>query len=147
MKIVKTDLPFTHIITLAALGVPRVILHDLKLVSFDSPIYKVLAVGPLLIWLLVAIFYKTKSPFHLFIVLGLMFGLLLGVTHQMTWVASWGDNMPHLHGNLEGKLDPTLESLLLRTAAFISSIFTGLFAGVVLGAVSFMSQKVRAKAK
>lgn len=134
-------MPFVQIILLAALGVPRVVLHDLRLVSFDSPIYKVFAVGPLLIWLLFAIFRKTKTPFKDFLLLGLMFGLLLGITHQITWATSWGDNVPHLHGNFEGKLDPVIESLILRAAAFISSIFTGLFAGVLFGGIAVISQK------
>lgn len=144
MQKTKTGLPFQYIVLLAGLGLPRVVLHDLRLVSFDAPIYKVLAVGPLLVWLLAAMFYKTKSPFRDFLLLGLVFGLLLGLTHQITWTASWGDNVPHLHGNLEGKLDPVVESIMLRTAAFISSICTGLFAGVVLGVVALVSQKVRA---
>lgn len=142
-KGLRPDLSLTVIFALAALAAPRVIMHDLRLVPFDSPLYRLFAVGPLLVWLLVAVLHRTKKPWQDFIMLGLVFGLLLGAIHQITWVASWDNNLPQLHGNLEGKLDPAVEGLILRTAAYISSIMTGLFTGVILGGIAWIANKLR----
>ena len=128
---------------LAALTLPRVVAHDLRLIEIDSPAYTVLAVAPLLIWLLVAILRKTQRPFFDFLVLGLVYGLFLGLTHQILWDASWAGNPPHMGGNLAGKFNPLVESLILRAFALGSSIVTGLVFGAAFGIVAFVAMKVR----
>lgn len=135
--------PLWLILLLAALTVPRAVVHDLRLLPFDTIFYSALAIIPWIIWLLIALFWKTKKPLLDFVMIGLTYGLLLALAHQILWDASWGDNLPRLHGNLEGKLDPTVESLLLRTAAFISSVITGLVTGLAFGLIAILSAKVR----
>ena len=122
---------------------PRVVVHDLKLIPIDGVAYTALAVVPLLIWFLVAVFRKSAKPFYDFIVLGLLYGCLLGVTHQVLWDASWGTDVPHIGGNLAGKLNPTAESLILRAFALGSSVITGLVFGAAFGVVAFVASKVR----
>ena len=139
----RPDLPLLYIVLLAALTLPRVVAHDLSLIEIDGPLYTALAVAPLLIWLLVAIFRKTQRPFFDFLVVGLAYGLFLGLTHQILWDASWGGNPPHIGGNLTGKFNPIVESLILRAFALGSSIATGLVFGVGFGLVAFVATKVR----
>jgi hypothetical protein len=142
-KRMNTSLPILLIIVLAALAVPRAVLHDLHAIPLDSPIYTVLAIVPFAIWALFALLGKSKRPIYDFLVLGIIFGLMLAITHQLTWDASWGGNLPHLHGNLEGKLNPVVESLLLRTAAFISSLLTGVVFGGIVALIAWMTFKTR----
>ena len=136
-------LPLAYIVLLAALTLPRVVVHDLGLLEIDSPVYTILAVAPLLIWLLVAVFRKTQRPLVDFLVLGLAYGLFLGLTHQILWDASWGGNPPHIGGNLTGKLSPIAESLILRAFALGSSIVTGLVFGAAFGVVALLATKLR----
>jgi hypothetical protein len=137
------DLPLLYIVLLAALTLPRVVIHDLGLIEIDSPVYTALAVAPLLIWLLVAVFRKTQRPIFDFLVLGLAYGVFLGLTHQILWDASWGGNPPHIGGNLTGKFSPIVESLILRAFALGSSVATGLVFGAAFGLVAFLATKVR----
>jgi hypothetical protein len=142
-KSLKPDLSIAAIIFLAALAIPRVFVHDLHLASFDSLLYKTLAVGPLVVWLIVAIARKSKKPFYDFLLVGLVFGLLLALAHQINWDASWGNNTPHIGGNLAGKFSPLAEGLTLRTAAIISSVMTGLVFGSAFGLVALIGSKLR----
>lgn len=139
----EPDLPIIAIALLAALTLPRVVAHDLRLIVIDSPLYTALAVAPLIIWLLVAIFRRTQRPFFDFLVLGLAYGLFLGLTHQILWDASWAGDPPHMGGNLAGKLNPFVESLILRAFALGSSIVTGLVFGAAFGIVAFVAMKLR----
>jgi hypothetical protein len=137
------DLPIIAIALLAALTLPRVIAHDLRLIEIDGPAYTALAVVPLLIWLLVAVFRRTQRPLVDFLVLGLAYGLFLGLTHQILWDASWAGSPPHIGGNLAGKINPFVESLILRAFAFGSSIVTGLVFGAAFGIVAVVAMKLR----
>lgn len=141
--LVKTDLSFVVIFILAALAVPRVILHDLHLIDLESFPYKIMATIPFLVWLGVALFRKTTRPFADFLTLGVVFGLLLALTHQILWTASWQAAPPQLHT----ELDPVVEEIILRVAAAISSVLTGIMLGAVFGLVAWVSSEIRAKLK
>jgi len=147
LKKINTSLPFILIVVLAALAVPRVVVHDLHILPLDSPSYKALAIVPFLIWGLFAVFGKSKRPVYDFLILGALFGLMLAVTHQITWNASWGGNSPQLHGNLEGKLNPTVESLLLRAATIISSLITGIVFGGIAAMIAWLTSRARKRFK
>ncbi|HEY8815851.1 MAG TPA: hypothetical protein VIP57_12205 [Candidatus Dormibacteraeota bacterium] len=136
-------LPLVQIILLAALTLPRVVVHDLRLIAIDAPAYTALAVIPLLVWLLVAIFRKSQRPLLDFVVLGLAYGLLLGLTHQVLWDASWGDDIPHIGGNLAGTFSPFAENLILRAFAVASSMVTGLAFGLAFGLLAVLAAKLR----
>ncbi len=118
-------------------------MHDLKLISFDDPLYKVLAITPFVIWLALALVRKSTRPFYDFIVLGITYGVLLSLTHQILWEASWAGNPPRIGGNLAGAVSPALESVVLRTFAFISSIMTGLVTGITFGLIALSVSKLR----
>ena len=111
----------------------------------DGAAYTALAVAPLLIWLLVAMFRPTTRPFFDFLVVGFAYGAFLGLTHQILWDASWGDQVPHIGGNLAGKFSPLVESLILRAFALGSSIVTGLVFGAAFGLVAVVARKLRGR--
>jgi hypothetical protein len=113
------------------------------MIAIDSPLYTTLAVAPLLVWLLVAIFRRTQRPLVDFMVLGVAYGVFLGLTHQILWDASWGDNPPHIGGNLTGKFSPLAESVILRAFALGSSIITGVVFGAAFGLVAILATKFR----
>lgn len=142
-KKINTSLPFILIVILAALAIPRVVVHDLHTLPLDTAGYKILAIVPFAIWGLFAIFGKSKRPIYDFLVLGAIFGLMLAVTHQITWDESWGNNPPRLGGNIESKLDPAVESILLRSTTFISSLLTGIISGGLAAVIAWTAFKVR----
>lgn len=143
---VKPDLPYANVILLAALTIPRVPIHDLKLISFESPIYKILAIVPFLVWLAVAVFRRTTRPIYDFLAIGITYGVFLGAIHQILWEASWGNNTPKLGGNLAG-IDPSIENIIIRIVGFCSSILTGLLIGLVFGFIALVARSVREKLK
>ena len=136
-----------YILLLPSLLIPRVVVHDLHLMPINGTSYTLLAVVPLLVWLVVAVARRTEQPMREFLMYGLVYGLLLATAHQISWTASWGANVPHLGGNLAGKLDPLTESLLLRTAAFLSSVATGLVTGALFGGVALLAGRVLRRRK
>jgi hypothetical protein len=138
-----SNFPLLLVIMLAIIMIPRVVLHDLRVIPLDSVWYKIAAVGPLVAWLGFAVFGRTRRPFYNFLLVGLCFGLLLGVTHQLLWTASWGTNPPHLGGNLAGTMSPIVEELVLRAAAFVSSLGTGLIFGMAFGLIAVAASKLR----
>jgi hypothetical protein len=139
----RTDLALPYVLLLGALTVPRVVAHDLRLIPIEGTVYTVLAIAPLLVWLIVAVFRKTSRPLFDFVVIGLAYGFLLALTHQILWDASWGTDVPHIGGNLAGKLNPIAESLILRAFAVGSSVVTGLVFGAAFGLVAVLAMKLR----
>jgi hypothetical protein len=137
------DLPLLYIVVLALLTLPRVVAHDLRLIEIDGPLYTALAIAPLLVWLLVAVFRKSKRPIVDFLVLGLAYGVFLGLTHQILWDASWAGDPPHIGGNLAGKLSPLAENLVLRAFSLGSSIATGIVLAPRSGLVAFLATRLR----
>ncbi len=130
-------------IILAALMMPRVVAHDLRLFDSNSTAYQAMALIPLLIWLVVVLMRKTKQPIHDYLILGGLYGLFLGLTHQITWEAAWGSNPPHLGGNMVSLINPMIESLLMRFATLLSSLGTGLATGLIFGLIGTAAQRLR----
>ena len=139
----KTCLPFLSILVLAAIAVPRVIIHDLHLADLDSVPYKILATVPFLIWFGVAVFRKTTKPLADFLVLGLVFGILLAITHQLLWHSALNGQLPQLNTTL----DPAAQEIVLRIAAVLSSILTGAIIGAFFGCIAELSTAIRKKLK
>ncbi|SFO34437.1 hypothetical protein SAMN05216207_104611 [Pseudonocardia ammonioxydans] len=128
------------VLGLAALGVPRVVAHDLGPVGGVTN--TLLVFVPILVWLGVVVSLhlvrpEIVRPFTTLLAIGSTYGVLVGVAHQLLWPWAF-DTPPRLGGNLAGAVSPTVESLLLRTFAFGSSLLTGVAVGVVVGAAGWV---------
>ncbi|HEX6956176.1 MAG TPA: hypothetical protein VF156_14980 [Agromyces sp.] len=123
-------LPVLGLIGLAALGVPRVILHDLGLIEENGLVTWLLALLPIAAWIVVAVAAKVPNPFLTVLVIGTIFGVMLVVTHQLLWVPAFDGNPPALG-------DGPLASLIPRVAAMTSGLFTGAIMGAIAGLVAW----------
>ncbi len=122
--------PLWVVLGLAALGVPRVVMHDLDLGA--TPIYLVLTLGPPLVWLAYLVRSRPARMTMSGVLIGGVYGVLLAATHQLLWTEAF-DEPPKLGGNLEGRLEPWLEDVVLRGASVLSSVGTGAAIGLVVG--------------
>lgn len=141
----KTDIPLWVLLLLALISVPRVIVHDLDMMSTDSILYQLMAVIPLAICLGLAILRRNKRPIYDFLVLGLFYGIFLAAVHLALWDVSWGNNPPALGDKLKDVLDPVAEVALFKAAVLHSSIVTGIVLGGIFGLVALAAQKIRLK--
>lgn len=116
--------PLLALVGLAALGLPRVILHDLHVIDEPDPLNWALALAPVAVWILVAVLKKVPNPFLTVLVIGAFYGVMLVVAHQLLWDAAFGGNPPALGNTGMGTVVPRL-----------ASIPGSLFAGALLGAV------------
>lgn len=129
-------MPHAAIIGLALLAVPRVILHDLGLVDERSLANLALVVGPVAVWIAVALLRRVPSPFLTLLVIGAWYGVFLALAHQLLWDAAFAGAPPRLGGAL-ADLDPALGSAILRAFAAGSSLVTGLAVGAIGGLVAW----------
>ncbi|GAB3466287.1 hypothetical protein GCM10027570_55390 [Streptomonospora sediminis] len=136
----RFGLPWWAIAGLAALGVPRVVAHDLDLVG--PAMNSVLVFLPVAVWISVVLLARTPNPLVALLAVGAVYGVLLGAAHQVLWVQGFAGDPPALGGNLAGALPPAAESGLLRAAAFASSMATGLLVGAVSGAAAWLISRV-----
>jgi hypothetical protein len=132
----RLGLRLTTIVGLALLGAPRVVLHDLGIVTEGMVGNLLLVVVPLLVWIGVVLAAHVPNPFVTLTVIGLCYGVLLAVIHQILWAHAFPGAPPQLGGNLS-QLAPAAQTLLLRGAAVISSLFTGTIIGAVCGVVGW----------
>ena len=123
------------VLGLAALAVPRVVLHDLGTTA-GPPAQALLAVGPPVVWVLVAVRARVPSPVLTLVTVGALYGCALALTHNLLWNSAFTGDDPALGGALAGELDEDTEEVLLRTAATLSSIFTGMVLGLISGLVA-----------
>jgi hypothetical protein len=128
--------PWTALVGLALLGLPRVLLHDLNVIQEGDLANLLLVVVPPAVWIVVVLSARVPKPFLTLIVVGAIYGVFLAVGHQLLWDHALGKE-PSLGGNLEGQLSPAVEELVIRIFAFISSLFTGLLVGAVTGLVAW----------
>ena len=126
-------LPLWGVVALPLLAVPRVVLHDLGMLSGVGA--ALLALGPCVVWIAVVLSPRVPSPLRTLLVVGAGYGVVLAVVHNLTWAHAF-DQVPRLGGNLRGVLPPGVNELLLRTATSVSSLFTGLLVGLVCGLVA-----------
>jgi hypothetical protein len=139
----KTDIPLTILFLLAFLSMPRVVLHDLKLMPFDSFFYLFTAIAPLLVYLAIAIFRDNKRPIYDFFILGVFYGVLLALVHLLLWDVAGSGHGLAFGDNLTGVMDPSAEALAFKVAVAHSSVFTGVGIGLILGLISKVAQKVK----
>jgi hypothetical protein len=129
-------LPWTALIGLALLAVPRVVLHDLDLVQEGDVVNLLLVFVPLVAWIVVALVARVPKPFLTLLAVGGIYGVFLALGHQLLWDRGVGDDAT-LGGNLEGTLSPATEDFVIRAFAVFSSLFTGLLVGAVTGLIAW----------
>lgn len=139
-------LPFMAIIGLALLAVPRVVLHDLDLISEGTPLNALFVFLPPVIWIAVVLWKRVPNPFLTLLVAGAFYGVFLALGHQILWNVSCGDNPPQLGGNLTN-LSPVVQSVILRFFAIISSLFTGIIVGAITGLIAWGITAVTRRSK
>ncbi|OOC53520.1 MULTISPECIES: hypothetical protein [Nocardiopsis] len=140
-------LPWTVLIGLALLAVPRVVLHDLDVIHEGTFVNALFVFVPPLVWVVVAVLARVPRPFLTLLVVGLVYGVLLALGHQLLWGASWEGNPPRLGGNLSD-LPPLAHTVLFRGFAVVSSLATGAVVGALSGLVAWVINKaVRPRAR
>lgn len=137
----RLGLPFLAILGLALLGLPRVVLHDLRIVT-EGPLNLLLVFVPLVVWIGVVIAARVPNPFLTLTVVGVCYGVVLVIVHQLLWSSAFAGAPPQLGGNLTN-LDPGISQLLVRLASVVSSLFTGTIVGAVCGVVATAIAAIR----
>ncbi|MVA74638.1 hypothetical protein GC722_01090 [Auraticoccus sp. F435] len=128
-----TDLPWPLMLTLVAIGLPRTVLADLDVVAPESSaLYYVLALGPFVVWLAVAVLRPSRRPVRNFLVLGLLYGLSLVLVHQLLWTAPGSQHsIPRAALDLASGFQPGLRELVVRLCSAVVGLGTGAVTAVV----------------
>ncbi len=121
---------FLALVGLAALALPRVILHDLHIIDEGDVINWVLALGPFAVWIAAAVVKKVPNAFLTVLVIGVIFGVMLVVTHQLLWDAAFQGDPPALG-------DSPAALIIPRVAAVFSGMFTSALTGAIAGLVAW----------
>lgn len=140
-----TDMPWTLMIVLVVIALPRTILVDLDIVPQESSLlYYVLALAPFAAWLAVAILRPTRRPFRDFIVLGILYGVSLIVAHQVLWHAPGAvHSIPSDAIEFAQGFSPGGQDLALRSYSAMISLGIGLGAGAAAALVAAIARVVR----
>lgn len=136
----RLGLPVVGICGLAALGVPRVVAHDLDLVG--PVVNSILVFAPFAVWLAVVLCKRVPNPFPTVVAIGVAYGALLATTHQVLWVQSFDGAPPGLGGDLGSTLSPGGAAMVVRVFAFFSGLLTGVGVGAATGAVGWLLAQV-----
>ncbi|WP_214406653.1 hypothetical protein [Pseudonocardia lacus] len=136
----RLGLPVPAVIGLALLAAPRVVLHDLGLVTEGSAVNAALVFVPPAVWVAVVLLTRAAHPFRTLLAVGAAYGVLLAAIHQVLWHVQFPDGSPLPGGNLAGT-SPVLGELLVRGAAVLSSLVTGVVVGAVAGAVAWLIRR------
>lgn len=128
-------LPVLALIGLAALGLPRAILHDLHLIQEGDAVTWILALAPIVVWIAVAVGKRVPNPFLTVLVIGAIFGVLLALTHQLLWDSAYQGNLPAIGTGGAATVVP-------RVAALLSGTFTGATIGAIGGLIAWGIQAV-----
>lgn len=133
-------LSFWALVGLASVAVPRVILHDLHIIEEGNPIAWILAIGPVALWIAVAVVKRVPNPFLTVLVIGAIFGVMLVVTHQLLWEVNYQGNPPSIGTGPAGPVIP-------RIAALVSGLFTGAIIGAIGGLIAWGVQAISGRAQ
>lgn len=129
------------LVGLAALAVPRLVLHDLDVIHEGSFVNGLLVFLPPLCWIAAVLWQRPTRPFVTVLVIGALYGVFLAAGHQLLWDTAFGGVAPALGGNL-ADVDPTVQRGIVRAAAAVSSLVTGTIVGAVTGAVAALLCRV-----
>ncbi|MDR7186807.1 hypothetical protein J2X85_003868 [Microbacterium trichothecenolyticum] len=128
------------LIGLAALGVPRAILHDLHIIEEGSAWNWLLALGPVAVWITLTVVRKVPTPFLTVLVIGAIFGVMLVITHQLLWDFAYQGTPPAIGNSAAATLIP-------RLAAIPSGLFTGAIIGAIGGLIAWGIQAIRQRSR
>jgi hypothetical protein len=123
-------LPVIALIGLAAIALPRAILHDLHIISDSGPLTWILALGPVAVWVAVAVTKRVPKPFLTVLVIGIFYGIMLVITHQLLWDYAYEGDPPTL-GN------SSMAAVIPRLFAVPSGLFAGALTGAVGGLIAW----------
>lgn len=132
--------PLFALVGLAAMGLPRAILHDLHLIQQGSGLNWLLALGPVALWILLAVIRRVRNPFLTVLVIGAIFGVMLAVTHQLLWDIAYHGDPPSIGSGVVGTVFP-------RIAAVWSGIFTGAMIGAIGGLIAWGIQMITGRGR
>lgn len=130
-------LPLWGLIGLALLAVPRVVLHDLGVISEGTIVNALFVFVPILIWIVVALWARVPNAFLTLLVVGIVYGIFLAAGHQIFWTAQFDGQPPRLGGRLSD-LEPGISSIVVRVFAVFSSIITGAVVGAAAGLLAWL---------
>ncbi|WP_252199682.1 hypothetical protein [Brevibacterium sp. RIT 803] len=137
----RLGLPLWAIIALALLAAPRVILHDLDIITAGTLINAAFVFVPLLVWIGVVLWAAVPNAFLTLLAVGVFYGVFLAAGHQIFWTAQFDGAPPRLGGNLSD-LDPLVSSLIVRTFAAASSLITGTAVGAGVGLLTWVLDRL-----
>lgn len=122
-------MPVLALFGLAALALPRVILHDLRLIDPGGVLTWILAIGPMIVWIVVAVVRRVPNPFLTLLLVGAIYGALSVIIHQLLWVNAFAGDVPSIGG--------PAGSVVARVAAVPSGLITGAVVGAITGLIAW----------
>lgn len=144
-RVLFTDMRWTLMLVLVAIGLPRTVLADLDIVAPESSLlYYVLALVPFAVWLVVAVVRPTRKPVLDFLVVGVLYGLSLILVHQLLWNAPGaGHSVPQSAIDFAEQVSPDARELVLRAYTAGISLVIGLGTGLACALVAAIAGRVR----
>jgi hypothetical protein len=115
-------LTWTAVITLALLGIPRVVVQDFRLIENQPYLNALLSLAPGAIWVYYLLHKKIAHTLNTMLAVGLAYGAMAGIVHQLAWSGLWGDAQTSVFA-----------SIIPRFYNLISSLVSGLVIGATLG--------------
>jgi hypothetical protein len=112
------------LVGLALLAVPRVVLHDLDLITEGTFVNGLFVFVPLVVWVAVAVAARVPNPLATLTVVGAVYGVFLALVHQLLWSAAV-------------ELPATVSEPFARGSAVVASLVTGTVVGAICGAVAW----------
>jgi len=126
-------LPVRVLAGLAALGIPRVVAHDL---AIGGPaVSALLALVPIAVWLAVLVRLRHGSVMGTALALGGVYGVALAAAHQLLWAEAFDGREPRLGGSL-ADLPDWAHAVITRAAAVAGGVAVGIGIGAALGALA-----------
>ena len=129
------------LVALSALAAPRVVLHDLDVITEGSFVNGLFVFVPPVCWVAAVLWRRPARPFTTVVVIGALYGVFLAVGHQLLWDAAFGGVAPTLGGSLGG-IDPATAEAILRTETVVVSLLTGTLVGVITGGVALVIGRI-----
>jgi len=127
-------IPLLAMAGLAALVLPRVVLHDLHLIDGGFALVNwPLALLPIAAWIFVTLRARSPHPFVTVLAIGIMSGLLMVVAHQLLWDSAFQGDLPVVGGSTGAP----------RLAAVVSGTVTGAAIGAIGGLITWALASAR----